>query len=132
MAINRADVRVDLIPDFIQDKDRLLADLSHILALTPEDVQRIRTDLEGGQGFQPVPVAEHLDAEHYNAIKVRELDLPGVSVLEGFSRFYPAGGEGLSWAGIMAAPKSWSRESWIFSHLAVMRDSCTRPSSVSR
>jgi penicillin-binding protein 2 len=91
MAINRADVRVDLIPDFIQDKDRLLGDLSHILALTPEDVQRIRTDLESGQGFQPVPVAEHLDAEHYNAIKVRELDLPGVSVLEGFSRFYPAG-----------------------------------------
>lgn len=91
MAINRADVRVDLIPDFIQDKDKLLSDLAHILALTPEDVQRIRTDLESGQGFQPVPVAEHLDAEHYNAIKIRETDLPGVSVLEGFSRFYPSG-----------------------------------------
>ena len=91
MAINRADVRVDLIPDFIQDKDRLLADLTSLLALTPEDVQRIRSDLESGQGFQPVPVAEHLGAEQYNAIKVREMDLPGVSVLEGFSRFYPAG-----------------------------------------
>jgi penicillin-binding protein 2 len=91
MAINRADVRVDLIPDFIQDKDRLLADLARILSLPPEEVQRIRADLESGHGFQPVPVAEHLNAEAYNAIKVREPDLPGVSVLEGFSRFYPAG-----------------------------------------
>jgi penicillin-binding protein 2 len=91
MAINRADVRVDLIPDFIQDKEKLLADLARLLSLPPEEVQRIRADLESGHGFQPVPVAEHLNAEHYNAIKVREPELPGVSVLEGFSRFYPAG-----------------------------------------
>jgi penicillin-binding protein 2 len=91
MAINRADVRVDLIPDFIQDKERLLADLARLLNLPPEEIQRIRTELDSGQGFQPVPVEEHLTAEQYNAIKVREPELPGVSVLEGFSRFYPAG-----------------------------------------
>jgi penicillin-binding protein 2 len=91
MAINRADVRVDLIPDFIEDKDKLLGDLARLLALPPEEVQRIRADLETGHGFQPVPVAEHLNAEHYNAVKVREPELPGVSVLEGFSRAYPDG-----------------------------------------
>ncbi len=91
MAINRADVRVDLIPDFIEDKDRLLADLARLLSLPADEVQRIRTELERGQGFQPVPVLEHLDAEQYNAVKVREPELHGVSVLEGFSRSYPAG-----------------------------------------
>lgn len=91
MAINRADVRVDLIPDFIEDKDRLLADLTRLLSLSAEDVERIRTELDRGQGFQPIPVAEHLDQNQYFTIKTREPELPGVSVLEGFARSYPKG-----------------------------------------
>lgn len=91
MAINRADVRVDLIPDFVQHKERLLADLARILDLPPEEVERIRTELGRRQSFQPIPVAEHLNAQQYNLIKVREVDLPGVSVLEGFARYYPEG-----------------------------------------
>jgi penicillin-binding protein 2 len=91
MAINRADVRVDLIPDFIEDKDKLLADLARVLALPPEEVRRIRTELDRSQSFQPIPVAEHLNAQQYNLIKVHEVDLPGVSVLEGFARYYPEG-----------------------------------------
>ena len=31
MAINRADIRVDLIPDFIEDKERLIAELTRLL-----------------------------------------------------------------------------------------------------
>ena len=84
MAINRYDVRVDLIPDFIEDKDRLIAELTRLLALRPEEVQRIRTELERDQGFQPVPVAEHLSEQQYYSLKVHEPDLPGVSVLEGY------------------------------------------------
>ncbi|MEA3015039.1 MAG: penicillin-binding protein 2 [Sphingomonadales bacterium] len=91
LAINRYDVRVDLIPDFIEDKDRLIAELTRLLALPPEEVQRIRAELEHGQGFQPVPVAEHLSEQQYYSVKVHEPDLPGVSVLEGYSRSYPAG-----------------------------------------
>jgi penicillin-binding protein 2 len=91
MAINRADIRVDLIPDFIEDKEKLIAELTRLLALPPEEVQRIRADLEHGEGFQPVPVAEHLTEQQYYSVKVHEPDLPGVSVLEGYSRSYPAG-----------------------------------------
>ena len=91
MAIHRADIRVDLIPDFIEDKEKLIAELTRLLGLPPEEVQRIRADLEHGQGFQPVPVAEHLTEQQYYSVKVHEPDLPGVSVLEGYSRSYPAG-----------------------------------------
>ena len=91
MAINRADIRVDLIPDFIEDKDALIAELTRLLGLPPEEVQRIRTELDRGGGFQPVPVAEHLTQEQYYAVSVREPELPGVSVLRGFSRYYPEG-----------------------------------------
>ncbi|HYI49463.1 MAG TPA: penicillin-binding protein 2 [Allosphingosinicella sp.] len=91
LAINRYDVRVDLIPDFIEDKDRLIAELTRLLGLRPEEVQRIRSELERDQGFQPVPVAEHLSEQQYYALKVHEPDLPGVSVLEGYARSYPTG-----------------------------------------
>ncbi len=91
LAINRYDVRVDLIPDFIEDKERLIAELTRLLALRPEEVQRIRTELERDQAFQPVPVAEHLSEQQYYSLKVHEPDLPGVSVLEGYARSYPTG-----------------------------------------
>ena len=91
IAINRTDFRVDLIPDRIVDKDKLLGDLQALLHLPEEEMQRIRDDLEEAQGFKPVQVAEDLDWEKYAAVSVRLNDLPGVSPMRGYSRFYPDG-----------------------------------------
>ena len=60
MAVNSSDFRVDLIPDRLEDKDRVVAELARLLDLSAEEVARIREDLAGAAGFQPVPVAEHL------------------------------------------------------------------------
>src|ERR1700754_2473380 len=46
LANNRTDFRVDLIPDRIEDKDKVLGTLTQILGLTPEDLARIDTDLK--------------------------------------------------------------------------------------
>jgi penicillin-binding protein 2 len=91
IAINRTDFRVDLIPDRVVDKDKVLGDLQRLLALSDEEVQRIRDDLEEAQGFKPVQVAEDLDWEKYAAVSVRLNELPGVSPMRGYSRFYPDG-----------------------------------------
>jgi penicillin-binding protein 2 len=91
MAVNRSDFRVDLIPDRLENADREIAELTRILELTPEDVARIREDLEAAAGFQPVPVAENLSFEKFAAVTVRLNELPGVSPLRAFSRFYPEG-----------------------------------------
>ena len=91
MAVNRSDFRVDLIPDRLEDSDRVIAELARILELVPEDVAKIRRDLEAAAGFQPVPVAEHLSFEKFAAVTVRLPELPGVSPLRAFSRFYPEG-----------------------------------------
>jgi len=91
MATNRVDVRVDLIPDFIEDEERVLAELTRLLSLPPEEVARIRRELGQAQGFQPVPVAEHLSGEQYAALEVRRPELPGVAPLVGFTRDYPEG-----------------------------------------
>jgi len=91
IATNRTDYRVDLIPDRIENKDALLAELTKILSLTPEDVARLQTDLKRSSGFTPVPVLENLDWERYAAISVRLPELPGVAPAQGFARFYPLG-----------------------------------------
>jgi penicillin-binding protein 2 len=91
LAQNRTDYRVDLIPDRIEDKEQLLASLTRILSLTPEDVARIRTDLKRSSGFTPVPVLENLDWDRFAAVSVRLPELPGVAPAQGFARFYPLG-----------------------------------------
>lgn len=91
MAVNRSDFRVDLIPDRLEHPDLVIRVLTSILGLTPEEVRRIREDLEAAAGFQAVPVAEHLSFEKFAAVSLRLPELPGVSPLRAFSRFYPEG-----------------------------------------
>ncbi|WP_243451110.1 penicillin-binding protein 2 [Sphingosinicella sp. CPCC 101087] len=91
MAVNRSDYRVDLIPDRLEDPERVIAELTRLLELTPEDIDRIRRGLEAAAGFQPVPVVEHLSFEKFAAVSLRLPELPGVSPLRAFSRYYPEG-----------------------------------------
>ncbi len=91
IANNRTDFRVDLIPDRMEDGDRVLGELRQLLALTAEDMARIQTDLKRAGNFTPVQVAENLDWERFAAVSVRLPELPGVQPTRGFSRSYPPG-----------------------------------------
>ena len=91
IATNRADFRVDIIPDRLIDKEQTITTLAELLALTPDDLDRINRELKQAQGFQPVQVADGLDYERFAAVSVRLPDLPGISPRQGYSRFYPSG-----------------------------------------
>ncbi len=95
MAVNRSDFRVDLIPDQLPEqgpeRDRILATLQQVLLLPVEEMERIREGLASAAGFQPVPVAENLPFDKYAAVTLRLPELPGVSPLRSFSRYYPEG-----------------------------------------
>ena len=91
IAINKTDFRVDLIPDRVEDEDRVLGELQHLLGLSDDEVRRIRDDLKESAGFKPVQVAEDLAWEKFAAVSVRLNELPGVSPTRGYSRFYPDG-----------------------------------------
>ena len=91
IANNRTDFRVDIIPDRLEDEDRVLGLLQHMLLLPPETMNRIRADLKQAAGFQPVEVADKLDWEQFAAVNVRRPELPGVAPTQGYSRNYPAG-----------------------------------------
>ena len=91
IANNKTDFRVDIIPDRLRDKEKTVATVAELLALDPEELERINRELEQASSFQPVQVATGLDWEQYAAVSVRLPDLPGVSPRQGFSRNYPSG-----------------------------------------
>ncbi len=91
IAINRSSFRVDLIPQQLTDGPRVVAEVAQLLSLPPDEVDRIRRELEAARGFRPVSVADNVPYDQYAAITVRMPELPGVSATRGFTRFYPAG-----------------------------------------
>ncbi len=106
IATNRADFRVDLIPDRIVDQSGTVATLRKLLNLSDDDVERINRELKQARGFQPVQVADGLDYDSYARVSVRLPELPGVSPRQGFSRFYPSGpavGHLLGYVGVVSA-----------------------------
>ncbi|WP_339690391.1 penicillin-binding protein 2 [uncultured Parasphingorhabdus sp.] len=106
IANNKTDFRVDIIPDRLRDRKKTVATLADLLALDPEELERINRELEQASSFQPVQVATGLDWEQYAAVSVRLPDLPGVSPRQGFSRNYPSGpaiGHLVGYVGIASA-----------------------------
>lgn len=91
LANNRTDFRVDLIPERMTDREGTIRSLAHLLALSDEEIERIRDEVAKSPGFRPVQVAEKLTYDQYAAVSVRLPDLPGVAPSQGFSRNYPAG-----------------------------------------
>ena len=91
LASNRADFRVDVIPDRLADPEKTLGVLSNILDLSTNNLADISKRIEEARGFQPIEVATGLNYDQFAAISVRLPDLPGVVPQRGFSRFYPTG-----------------------------------------
>lgn len=91
LASNRADFRVDLIPDRLPNPDKTIDILGGLLSLDPTAIQDLKDKVGEARGFQPIEVASGLDFSQFAAVSVRMPDLPGVVPQRGFSRFYPTG-----------------------------------------
>lgn len=91
LASNRADFRVDMIPERVGDVDATILKLAGLLSLTPVQQQDLKDKVDKAHGFAPVEVKAKLSEEEYAAVSVRLPELPGVVAQRGFSRFYPTG-----------------------------------------
>ncbi len=91
LASNRADFRVDLIPDRIVAPDKTINILGELLSLDQTAVQDLKDKIKQARGFQPVEVSSGLNFAQFASISVRLPELPGVVPQRGFSRFYPTG-----------------------------------------
>ena len=91
LASNRADFRVDVIPERLVDRQRTVAVLGDILGLEAPERDDLMKKIGEARRFQPVEVSANLSYDEFAAISVRLPELPGVIPQRGFSRFYPTG-----------------------------------------
>ncbi len=91
LASNRADFRVDVIPERLENAETTIDLIGDLLSLSENRIADIKGDIAEARRFQPVEVASGLTYEQYAALSVRLPDLRGVVPQRGFSRFYPTG-----------------------------------------
>lgn len=91
LASNRADFRVDVIPDRLTDQPRTVAMLGELLGLDSTSIADLNERIDNSPSFQAVEVASGLDFEAFAAVSVRLPELEGVVPQRGFTRYYPTG-----------------------------------------
>lgn len=89
LASNRADFRVDVIPNRLSEPDETIDRIGQLLDFNPARISDLKTRIATSRGFAPIEVASGLDYQQFAALSVRLPDMQGVVPQRGFSRFYP-------------------------------------------
>ncbi len=103
LAVNRQDYRVFLIAEQANDVDATLRALGSLVEIGDSERKRVLKELGRKRKFVPVTVRDGLDWEAVARIEVNSPDLPGISIDEGQSRYYPYGETGAHVLGYVAA-----------------------------
>ena len=91
LADNVPAYRLDVVPDDAGDITRLLASLSRIVSLTPEDIARFQEARRAGRGFRPITLKLRLSDAEVARFAVDRWRYPGVEIVPYLSRVYPYG-----------------------------------------
>ncbi|MEL7190481.1 MAG: penicillin-binding protein 2 [Pseudomonadota bacterium] len=89
LASNRADFRVDVIPERLNDPEKTVDQIGELLQLDTARIADLRREVTESGGYQPVEIASGLNFDEFAALSVRLPDLQGVIPQRGFSRYYP-------------------------------------------
>jgi penicillin-binding protein 2 len=91
MAANRQNYRVVLVSEQAGDIEATLDAIASIIPLTDADRRRVLRDIRRKHSFVPVAVRSNLSWDEVARVEVNVPELPGVSIEEGLSRYYPFG-----------------------------------------
>jgi penicillin-binding protein 2 len=83
--------RLDVVPDQAGDLARLVQQLSKIIAISPDDIEKFDDARRGVRGFKPITLKARLDDEEVARFAVDRWRFPGVEVVPYLTRRYPYG-----------------------------------------
>lgn len=89
LAVNIQNFQAMLIPEQSRNIDKLLVDLSSILQLTDDDVERIKKDISKHRRFVPVKIKDNLTWDELAVLMIHNSQYPGLIIDEGLIRSYP-------------------------------------------
>ena len=93
IAENEQNYRIVMVREDAGDVDEALAELTRIVALPPETLEKAREDILKRSPFVPVTVADRLTWEDIARVSANAPALPGIHAEFGLSRYYPRGAD---------------------------------------
>ncbi|MDP7599781.1 MAG: penicillin-binding transpeptidase domain-containing protein, partial [Rhodospirillales bacterium] len=102
MAVNQQNYRVLLIPENTRDIEFSLAQLGKIIPISEHGVQRAKREIKRRRRFLPIILRENMEWNDIARIEVNAVELPGITIDVGESRFYPNGTEAASVLGYVS------------------------------
>ncbi len=91
LAENVPAFRLDVLPEKAGDTKKLLAELSTIFALTPEDIERFEATRKATRGFRPITLKLRVSEDEMARFAVDRWRFPGVELEPYLTRRYPYG-----------------------------------------
>lgn len=83
--------RLDVVPDQAGDIAKLVPELSKIIDISPDDIEKFDDARRGVRGFKPVTIKARLDDGEVARFAVDRWRFPGVEVVPYLTRRYPYG-----------------------------------------
>src|SRR5262249_28498158 len=103
LAANKPTFRAVLVAEQAGDIAATLDAVASLVTLTETDRRRIMRDLRAKLSFVPIVLREDLSWDEMARIEVNTLELPGVSIEQALTRYYPFGDEISHTVGYVAA-----------------------------
>ena len=91
LASNEQAYRLDVTPEEAGDPRQLVADLSRIIALSPDDIARFERERKAQRGFRPVTLKLRISEDEMARFAIDRWRFPGVEVVPYLNRHYPYG-----------------------------------------
>lgn len=89
LASNNQIFQAMIIPEQVRNIDNLLENITPILDLTPEDIERIKLEIKRHRRFVPIKIKDNLSWEEVATLMVNNHLYPGLIIDEGLTRYYP-------------------------------------------
>jgi penicillin-binding protein 2 len=103
LADNKPTYRVVLVSEQAGDIDSTLNAVAQLIQVSDADRRRVLRDIRRKHSFVPVTIRDNLSWDEMARIEVNTLEVPGVSIERGLTRFYPFGEAAAHVLGYVAA-----------------------------
>ncbi|MEX0348710.1 MAG: penicillin-binding protein 2 [Paracoccaceae bacterium] len=90
---NSPSYRIIIVREDAGDVEKVISDLSKLIYLDPEDLERARAEMRRAPAFLPITLADQVTWEEISKVAVNAPSLPGITPEVGLARHYPQMGD---------------------------------------
>ncbi|TNJ44810.1 penicillin-binding protein 2 [Phaeobacter sp. B1627] len=89
IAQNSPSYRIVLVPEDAGDVEQVIANLSRLITIDDEDLERARAEMRRSPPFLPITLADQISWKDISKVAVNAPALPGITPEVGLTRVYP-------------------------------------------